>query len=67
MRGTRQRLVSFLAVHQDPQYLDEARKVGVYISPVSANEMIGSIEKMARASPELFEQVRKLLAGNKGG
>jgi hypothetical protein len=29
--------------------------------------MVRSIEKMARASPELFEHVRKLLAAKRGG
>ena len=58
---------AFLAAHRDPQYLDEAAKVGVYVSPVSAEEMARSIDQMSRASPELFEQVRKLLAPSKGG
>jgi hypothetical protein len=29
--------------------------------------VVRSVEKMARASPELLEQVRKLLAAKKGG
>jgi tripartite-type tricarboxylate transporter receptor subunit TctC len=58
---------AFLAAHRDRQYLDEAAKLGVYISPVSGEDMVRSIEKMARASPELFEQVRKVLAAKKGG
>jgi tripartite-type tricarboxylate transporter receptor subunit TctC len=52
---------AFLAAHHDRQFLDEAAKVGVYISPVSAEEVIASIEQMSRASPELIEQTRKLL------
>jgi hypothetical protein len=58
---------AFLAAHRDPQYLDEAAKVGVYVSPVSAEDMVASIERLSRAPPQLFDQVRKLLAGNKGG
>ena len=58
---------AFLAAHRDRQYLDEAAKVGVYVNPVSAEEMARSIERMSRASPEIFEQVRKLLAPSKGG
>jgi tripartite-type tricarboxylate transporter receptor subunit TctC len=58
---------AFLAAHRDRQYLDEAAKLGVYVSPVSGEDMVRSIEKMARASPELFEQVRKLLTAKKGG
>jgi tripartite-type tricarboxylate transporter receptor subunit TctC len=58
---------AFLAAHRDPQYLDEAARIGIYVNPVSAEDMVHSIEQMSRASPELFDQVRKVLAGNKGG
>src|SRR3954471_18509804 len=34
---------AFLAAHKDKQFLDEAQKLGIYISPVSAQEMIRSI------------------------
>ena len=51
----------------DRQFLDEAAKVGVYISPVSAQELVRSIEQMSRASPDTIEHVRKLLASGKGG
>ena len=52
---------AFLAAHHDRQFLDEATRVGIYISPVSVQEMMHSIDEMSRASPELIEQTRKLL------
>jgi tripartite-type tricarboxylate transporter receptor subunit TctC len=58
---------AFLAAHRDPQYLDEAARIGIYVSPVSAQDMARSIEQMSQAPPELFDQVRKLLSGNKRG
>jgi tripartite-type tricarboxylate transporter receptor subunit TctC len=58
---------AFLAAHRDPQYLDEAARSGIYVNPVSAEAMAHSIEQMSQASPDLFDQVRKLLAGSKGG
>jgi tripartite-type tricarboxylate transporter receptor subunit TctC len=58
---------AFLAAHRDPQFLEESAKVGVYVSLVSAEDMVRSIERLSQASPDLFEQVRRLLAGNKGG
>jgi len=58
---------AFLAAHHDPQFLDEAAKLGIYVSPVSAQDMARSIERLSQAPPELFEQVRRLLAGGKGG
>jgi tripartite-type tricarboxylate transporter receptor subunit TctC len=56
---------AFLAAHRDQQFLDEAAKLGIYISPVSAEEMAASIERMAQSPKALFEQVTKLLG--KGG
>jgi tripartite-type tricarboxylate transporter receptor subunit TctC len=56
---------AFMAANPDPQYLEEAAKIGIYVSPVSAEEIGKGIERMAQSPPELFEQVRKLL-GQKG-
>jgi tripartite-type tricarboxylate transporter receptor subunit TctC len=58
---------AFLAAHRDPQYLDEAARIGIYVNPVSAQDLVRSIERMAQAPPELLDQVRRLLAGGKGG
>jgi tripartite-type tricarboxylate transporter receptor subunit TctC len=58
---------AFLAAHRDPQFLDEAARLGIYVSPVSAQDIARGIEQMSQASPELFDQLRKLLAGGKGG
>src|SRR5215813_3608283 len=53
---------AFLAAHRDPQFVEEAGKIGLYTNPVSADEIIHGIERMSQASPELLEQVRKLFA-----
>jgi tripartite-type tricarboxylate transporter receptor subunit TctC len=58
---------AFLAAHRDRQYLEEAAKVGVYVSPVSAEQLVNSLEQMSKAPPALFEEVHKLLSTNKGG
>jgi tripartite-type tricarboxylate transporter receptor subunit TctC len=58
---------AFLAAHRDAQYLEEAARAGVYISPVSGEDIVRSIDQMSRASPEIFDKVRKLLAGDRGG
>jgi tripartite-type tricarboxylate transporter receptor subunit TctC len=58
---------AFMAAHRDPQYIADAAAVGVEISPVSAEQLTASLDKMAAASPEILEYVRKLLAGDKGG
>lgn len=56
---------AFAATHRDPQYLEEAKKIGIYVSPVTAEELVASIERMAKSSPALMDRVRKLL-GHKG-
>ena len=58
---------AFDAAHRDPQYIADAAAVGVEISPVGAEQLAQSLDKMAGASPEILDYVRKLLAGDKGG
>ena len=58
---------AFLAAHRDPQYLEEAAKLGIYISPVAGEELVRSIAAMAGAPPELLAHLRRLLASRKGG
>jgi tripartite-type tricarboxylate transporter receptor subunit TctC len=58
---------AFAAVHRDPQLLAEANAIGIDVSPVSAEELRHSIEKLSRAPPDMFDYVRRLLATGKGG
>jgi len=58
---------AFLAVHGDPQYLEDAAKLRVDVSPIGADGVLNAIERIANAQPELLEYVRKLLAETKGG
>jgi tripartite-type tricarboxylate transporter receptor subunit TctC len=58
---------AFMAVHRDPQFLQEAKVTGVDVSPVNAADLRRAIEQLARASPETFDYVRKLLASGKDG
>ena len=57
---------AFMAAHRDPQYIADAGTVGVEISPVSADALMASLDKMASAPPAIFDYVRKLLVGKKG-
>jgi tripartite-type tricarboxylate transporter receptor subunit TctC len=57
---------AFLGVHGDPQYLEDAAKLRIDISPVSAEDVLLAIDRMASAPPELLDYVRKLFA-EKGG
>ena len=58
---------AFLEVHRDPQYLEEAARLKVDISPIGGPEVVRAIEDIADAPPELLEYMKKLLAENKGG
>ena len=58
---------AFLAVHGDPRFLAEAQKLGVDISPVGADTLTDSIERMARASPDVLNYIKQLFAAHRGG
>jgi tripartite-type tricarboxylate transporter receptor subunit TctC len=58
---------AFLAVHRDPQYLVEAARLKLDVSPIVGDEVLQAIDRIARASPELLDYVRKLLSETKGG
>ena len=53
---------AFLAVHRDPQFLEEAGKLGIDVSPVSADEVLLGIDRLARAPPSVFAYMKRLLA-----
>jgi tripartite-type tricarboxylate transporter receptor subunit TctC len=58
---------AFLAAHRDPQFLAEAEKLGVDISPLGADDVMRGIERMAHGSPDALDYMRRLFAGHKGG
>jgi tripartite-type tricarboxylate transporter receptor subunit TctC len=58
---------AFLAAHRDPGFLAEAAKLGIDISPLSADDMARGIAQLARFSPATFDYMKKLLAAEKGG
>jgi tripartite-type tricarboxylate transporter receptor subunit TctC len=58
---------AFLAVHRDPQYLDEAARLKIDISPIGGDAVLRAITQIATAPPELLGYMKRLLAENKGG
>ena len=58
---------AFLAVHRDPQYLEEAAKFRIEVSPIGGDEVLQAIEQMAAAPPDILEQMRRLFTGSKSG
>ena len=53
---------AFVAVHRDPQFLADAGKLGLDISPVDGNAVRDAIERMAHVSPATFDYMKKLMA-----
>jgi tripartite-type tricarboxylate transporter receptor subunit TctC len=58
---------AFLAVHQDPQYLDEAGRLKVDVSPIGGDEVLRAIDGIAGAPPDLLDYMKKLLAESRNG
>ncbi|MEA2992036.1 MAG: hypothetical protein QOD40_956 [Alphaproteobacteria bacterium] len=58
---------AFLAVHKDADYLAEAAKIRVEVSPVDGATVLDAINKIAAAPPDLLDYMRKLRAAENGG
>ena len=54
---------AFVKVHQDRQFLQEAEKAGLDISPVFAAEVLELIGKVAATPPDLLRSIEKLIGG----
>jgi tripartite-type tricarboxylate transporter receptor subunit TctC len=58
---------AFLAVHQDPDYRDEAQRLKVDVSPIEGEEVLRAIDGIAGAPPDLLDYMKKLLSESKNG
>ena len=58
---------AFLRAHQDPQFLDEATRLKIDVSPIGGEAALNAVTTIARAPAELINRMKKLLAGQKGG
>src|SRR5262252_4121725 len=58
---------AFLATHSDPQYLEEAAKLNVDVSPVSGVDVLATVERIASTSPRSIDRLRSVLTESKGG
>jgi tripartite-type tricarboxylate transporter receptor subunit TctC len=57
---------AFDAAHRDPAFIAEGNKLGVDISPVTADAISQALDDMAHASPAALDYMKKLMAGAKG-
>lgn len=54
---------AFMAVHKDKDYLADAAKLGIDVSPIDGNEIHSIIDKLAKMPPEELHSVQKLIEG----
>jgi tripartite-type tricarboxylate transporter receptor subunit TctC len=52
---------AFFAAHRDPQFLAEAARMGLEISPVDANGLVRGIERMAQSPPAVAAYMKTLM------
>jgi tripartite-type tricarboxylate transporter receptor subunit TctC len=57
---------AFEAAHRDPQFLAEAEKSGIDISPVTAGGVNRALDDMAQAPPAVLDYMKRLAASAKG-
>ena len=54
---------AFMAAHQDKQFLADAEKAGIDISPIGATEVLDLIRRVAETPPDLLRSIEKLIEG----
>ena len=52
---------AFLATHRDPQFLAEAARMGLDISPVGADGLARGVERLAQAPPAVVAYMKTLM------
>jgi hypothetical protein len=58
---------AFVSVHNDPQYLDEAAKLRLEVTPIGGREVLNAIDRIAAAPPHILDRLKRLMADRKGG
>jgi tripartite-type tricarboxylate transporter receptor subunit TctC len=52
---------AFLATHKDPQYLAEAAKLNIDVSPIGGDEVMRLIEGIAQTPPDVLKSMEKFV------
>jgi tripartite-type tricarboxylate transporter receptor subunit TctC len=52
---------AFLAAHKDPGYLADAEKLGIDVSPIGGQEVLGLIGRIAKTPPDQLKRIEKLV------
>ncbi|MEX0752129.1 MAG: tripartite tricarboxylate transporter substrate-binding protein [Xanthobacteraceae bacterium] len=54
---------AFMATHKDPEYLKEAEKMGIDVSPIGGDEILKLIDNISKLPPEQLKSVEKIVGG----
>jgi hypothetical protein len=57
---------AFAATHRDPEFLADAAKMRVDISPVTADGVMQAIKRIESAPPQLLDYLRRLFTESRG-
>ncbi len=58
---------AFMAVHQDKEYLDEAARLRMEVSPIDSRAVLDTIDRIAAAPPSVLDYMRRIMTTAKGG
>jgi tripartite-type tricarboxylate transporter receptor subunit TctC len=58
---------AFVAVHKDAQYLEEAARLRLEVSPIGSRDVLDTIDRIAAAPPSVLDYLRRLMMAGKGG
>ena len=58
---------AFMAVHKDAAYLDEAARLRMEVSPIDSRAVLDTIDRIAAASPNVLDYLRRIMRPGKGG
>src|SRR5690242_7943579 len=57
---------AFMAVHKDAEYLAEAARLKMEISPIDSRAVLDTVDRIAAAPPSVLDYLRRLMTSGKG-
>jgi tripartite-type tricarboxylate transporter receptor subunit TctC len=54
---------AFMETHKDPEFIKEAERLGIEISPIGGDEVLKLIDKISQTPPDQLKSVEKLIEG----
>jgi tripartite-type tricarboxylate transporter receptor subunit TctC len=58
---------AFMDVNSDPNYIEDAKKLKIDISPIDGQAVLTMIDRLSKSPPDLLDYIKKLQGENKDG